>query len=87
MFCSKKCNNSINKAHKRALREANQNWDASLEELPDVDGSMKIHTRNLRALMTEVFKSLNKLNPKFMWKIFKFKETPYSLRCGDLPHT
>ena len=90
MFCSKKCNNSINKAHKRALRAVYQNWDASLEELLDVDGSVKIHTRNLRVLMTEVFKSLNKLNPNFMWEIFRFKETPYSLRCGKpltLPQT
>ena len=39
-----------------------------------------IHTRNLRALMTEVFKSLNKLNLNFMQETFKFKETPYSLR-------
>ena len=56
----------------------------------DVDGSVKIHTRNLRTLMIEVFKSLNKLNPEFMWEIFKFKETPYSLRYGKpltLPQT
>ena len=40
--------------------------------------------------MTEVFKSLNKLNPNFMWEIFRFKETPYSPRCGKpltLPQT
>ena len=45
MFCSKKCNNSIDKAHKRALRAVYQNWNGSLEELLDVDGSVKIHTR------------------------------------------
>ena len=82
MFCSKKCNNSIDKAHKRALRAVYQNWNGSLEELLDVDGSVKIHTRNLRVLLTEVFKSLNKLNPMFMWEIFESKVTPYSLRSG-----
>ena len=56
MFCSKKCNYIIDKPHKRALRAVYENWDASLEELLDVDGSVKIHTRNLRALMIEVFK-------------------------------
>ena len=39
---------------------------------------MTIHTRNLLTLMTEVFKSINKLNPMFMWEFFEFKETPYS---------
>ena len=40
--------------------------------------------------MIEVFKSLNKLNPELMWEIFKFRETPYSLRYGKpltLPQT
>ena len=41
------CNNSTAKAHKRAFRAVYQNWDASLKELLDVDGSVKIHTRNL----------------------------------------
>ena len=41
MFCSKKCNNGIDKAHKRGLRAVYQNWNGSLEELLDVDGSVK----------------------------------------------
>ena len=32
--------------------------------------------------MIEFFKSMNKFNPEFMWEIYKFKETPYSLRYG-----
>ena len=40
--------------------------------------------------MTEVYKSLNHLNPAFMWDLFKIKETPYNLRGGSkltLPQT
>ena len=34
--------------------------------------------------MTEVYKCINKLNPAFMWEIFKIKTTPYNLRIGKL---
>ena len=53
----------MDKVNKRALRAVYQDW-GSFEELLEVD--VKIHTRNLRTLMTEVFISGNKLNPMFM---------------------
>ena len=31
------------------------------------DDSATVHISNFRCLMTEVYKSLNKLNPEFMW--------------------
>ena len=34
--------------------------------------------------MTEVYKCIHKLNPAFMWEIFKIKTTPYNLRIGKL---
>ena len=83
MFCSKGCDNKINQSHKRGLRAVYQVYHYSLEELLVLDGSASIHTSNLRSLMTEVYKSINHLNPQFMWNLFELKEVPYSLRGGN----
>ena len=32
--------------------------------------------------LVEIFKSLNLLNPEFMWDVFKVKDSPYNLRSG-----
>ena len=42
------------------------------------------HQSHLRALIYEVFKSLNNLNPKFMWSYFVFKNITYNIRKGPL---
>ena len=82
MFCSKRNNNMIDVVHKRALRAVYQIFNASLSKLLTVDQSSSIHVRNLRFLLIEIFKSLNSLNPEFMWGIFKSKQTPYNFRSG-----
>ena len=84
MFCSKTMSKLISRAHKRALRVVYQDSSSSYQELLERDGSTDIHQRNLKSLMCEVYKSLNHLNPSFMWDFFKRKETPYSLRKGPL---
>ena len=38
----------------------------------------------LRALICKVFKSLNNLNPEFMWSYFIFKNITYKTRKGPL---
>ena len=80
MFCSKTSHNLINKTHCRALCAVFFRFDLNLDQLLQLDRSFPIHTRHLQILMTEVFKSVNKLNPEFMWGCFKMKETPYNLR-------
>ena len=62
----------------------------SLEELLQIDGSVTIHQRNLLTLMIEVYKSINELNPEFMWDIFHIKDISYLLRKNTnliLPQT
>ena len=82
MFCSKHSNNMIDKVHNRALRAVYRLFDTSFLDLLTIDQSTSIHTRNLRFLLVEIFKSLNHLNPEFMWDIFKVKACPYNLRSG-----
>ena len=90
MFYSKTSNNLIDKTHKRALRVVYNSYDKSLEELLQIDGGVTIHQRNLRTLLIEVYKSINKLNPEFMWNIFHIKDISYLLRKNTnliLPQT
>ena len=52
--------------------------------------SVSIHRRHLRFLVTEIFKSIPKINPEFMWSFFKQKKLSQNLRKGsilNLPRT
>ena len=55
---------------------------AAYDELLALDKKQKIHQRHLQFLTIEIYKSKNKLNPSFMWKTYKEKNIPYSLRRG-----
>ena len=80
MFCSKTTNQKIVRAHKRALRVTYQDYSSPYEELLQRGHHVTIHQRNLQNLMREVYKSLKKLNPSFMWEFFKILDIPYKLR-------
>ena len=81
MFCNKTSNHLINRTHKRALRVIQNDTLISYEEVLTLTGSKYLHTRNLELLMTEVYKSLNSLNPKFMHEIFAKKDSTYQFRA------
>ena len=55
------------------------------------DNSVTIHHRNIQALATEIYKTLNNSNLIFMKKIFSLKTHNYSIRMQNLnypnPHT
>ena len=55
------------------------------DELLALDNKLKIHQRHLQFLAIETYKSKKKLNPSFMWKKYKEKNIPYSLRRGNFP--
>ena len=57
--------------------DSNKNYDELLRDNKEVS----IHQSHLRALICEVFKSLN---PEFMWSYFVFKNITYSIRKGPL---
>ena len=75
MFCGKLANSKINLVHKRALRALYNDHSASYSELLIIYGNNTIQ---------EVYKSVNRLNPTFMWNIFTSKEVRYNLRSSNL---
>ena len=46
--------------------------------------SFLIHVKNLQKLMLEIFKTLNLLNPSYLWDYFSTKEVEYNLRIKYL---
>ena len=84
MHCQRKCNNLINRIHERALRIAYNDYVSDFKTLLRKDNSVTIHQRNIEALILEIYKTLNNLNPTFMKEIFCLKEINYSTRKQNL---
>ena len=76
MFCGKIANSNINRVQKRALRAVYNESMLNLDQLLKMDNSLKTHSRNLQTLLTEIYKSINRLNPEIMWDIFSQKSLP-----------
>ena len=70
MFCNQNQNSRINKLHHRALRVVYRDVVSPFEELLRKDRSVTIHHRNLRFLVTEIYKVKNGTTPSFMSDIF-----------------
>ena len=84
MFANKCSIDKILKIHKRTLQIVYDVYDESYENLLNRSDDISIHQKHLRYLAVEVYKSLAKLNPGFMWSFFERKHIPYNLRGGDL---
>ena len=61
----------------------NNNFTKSFDELLALSKTVSIHTRNLRLLVTEIYKSLNFISPQIMWDTFPLKSARYNLRQGS----
>ena len=71
LFCNKGTNKEIDRTHKRALRILHKKYECPFETLLPRSGSFCIHVRNLQKLMTEIYKSVNQLNPLLVWNFMK----------------
>ena len=76
-FCSKY--GEVEKVQYKFLQVEYNNYRVTCDELLALDDKLKIHEKKLQFLAIEMYKSKNKLNPSFMWKTYKEKNTPYSL--------
>ena len=84
MFCSKQAHDLIISNHRRALCAKTGLFGKSYEEILQASETTSIHSGNLMKLVVEVFKSLQRSNPEFMWNVFKMNSSPYSLRRGKI---
>ena len=82
MFCSKTDMQRVEKVQYNTLQVVYNSHMATYNELLALDNKLKIHQRHLQFLAIEIHKSKNKINPRFIWKIYKGKNIPYSLRRG-----
>ena len=82
MFCSKLAHNLNKSIHHKALCARSGSFTLPYEQLLKTANKTSIHTRNLKLLVTEVYKSLHHLNPDMMWESFKIKPETYNLRGG-----
>ena len=82
MFCGKEANHKINSTHKRPLRILNNDYDSSLDKLLNKSDTVAIHIKNLQKLMLEIYKSMNHLNPSYIWHLHERKESQYDRRTN-----
>lgn len=83
MYCYKSAHKRINSIHRRALRAAHLDFSTNSGILLDHYNSTPIHSRNLRLSVIEVYKSIHRLSPEFMWNIFQSHKTKFNLRSGN----
>ena len=84
MFCSKTDSKRIRSTHIRAVRAITIDFITSRDAILEAYNRDSIHTINLRFLLVEVYKSINKLNPEFMWDLFAHKKLERVLRAGKI---
>ena len=69
---------------KRERITHNSDSEETLEALLQRDGPLTIYKRNPQKLMVEVYKTLNHLNPPYMWDLFTKKVVEYDFRIKIL---
>ena len=76
MFVNKSSIDKILKIHKRTLQIVYDVYDESYENLLNRSDDISLHQKQLLYLAIEVYKSLTKLNPGFMWNFFQINHIP-----------
>ena len=84
LFSTKAADNEIDRTHKRALRILLKDYDSSFDELLKKSESVKRHVQNLQKLMIEIYKTVNNLNPSYLWEFLEKKVVKSDLRTKNL---
>ena len=83
MFHTKQLNNRINSLHEKALIVTYQERNSSFSEQLHLDKSVSIHYRNIKYLLTVMYKVKMGLSPPIMSDIFSLNEnSSYNLKSG-----
>ena len=80
MFHSRRLNNRINHIHERTLRIIYQDYNSPFKELPRRDSSLTILQRNLKLLVTEIFKVKIGCAPDIINAIFEIDNRNHNFR-------
>ena len=80
IFCSRHSNHLLNKLQEQVLRIAYIAFNSSFSELFEMANESTIHIRNLKYLLTAVYKFLNGLSPPIMNEVFQTNDCPFDLR-------
>ena len=83
-FAGKWLISRVQKIHFRLLQVVRNTYDTTFDELLSTDSDVSIHQRHLRFLVTEVFESVNNLDPHFMRDYFKTIFYSYDLTLQGL---
>ena len=75
VFSSASSLKKIENLQKRALRFLHNDYEISYEELLLKSDRATININRLRILCTEIYKTINNLNPDFMRGLFSLRET------------
>ena len=85
MFCSKAADNLINRTTKREMGMiSTSDNEEVLDALLQIGGTLTIHKKNLQKLVVEIYKTVYKLNPLYMWDLFTKKIVEYDFRIKIL---
>ena len=88
IFHDRYLNAKADEIHERALRIVYKDTYADYEASLKRGSAMSVHQRNLQYLITEIYKTKNRLNPSFMRELFKPRDLQYDLRnknTADIP--
>ena len=84
MLSFKAANKEINRTYKRAFRVLHKDNKLSFDKYLMKEAGTIIHVKNPHKLMLDVFKTLNYLNPSYLWNLFNMKQDKYSLSTKSL---
>ena len=72
----------IKKTYRKLLSIKFNSFSHSYLEFFEMDNTVDIHTKNLRLLIAEIFKTIFFLNPPIMWNSFTVKQSPFDVING-----
>ena len=79
-FCGKKYNDKIEKIQKRALSIVFNDYDSDYDTLLNKANMKSVFQLRVNRMLTEIFKTINGINPSYLNEIFKIKDVPYEMR-------
>ena len=83
-FCGATNSNKLEKLRERSLRIVNKDFESPIQSLIYKSGQENVLSNRLKYFISEVFKSVNKLNAGCLHDKFVLYEVPYDMRTPRL---